>query len=290
MRSGQSRTRQQYLGDLGEAEVYAEFLHLGASINYLTQSDSGWDLHLHLPSDSIDVEDASDLRAWDLSGRVAHVQVKKQTSTKSPGLKVSAVHGWITGTRSGVPTFLFVVDGQGNFRYATPKALADWIDLSSTPAEGESSTTKLSMFDYSRTKFRQVLQVWSRFPNALLYSGVIDDLVHGNGVVQPAAAIDLIAEVALGWLNSAGISYTGLEGDWDRYAGEFYAAADFPDLQNGGDEYQKFRQELEERQDFHNEIGLPVATYSLLPDTEASRNDALRMLRLIFKTAATELA
>jgi hypothetical protein len=54
------RHRRQYLGDLGEAEVFKELLHIGVSINYLTQSDSGWDLHLRSASDGM----AGDLKAY----------------------------------------------------------------------------------------------------------------------------------------------------------------------------------------------------------------------------------
>lgn len=82
------RSWGNFQGDRGEIEALSELLKTGAAINTLTASDTGWDLHLHLPEHSmfIDTDPPSEVDnrylKWRLSGRTAHVQVKRDASGK----------------------------------------------------------------------------------------------------------------------------------------------------------------------------------------------------------------
>jgi hypothetical protein len=285
-----NRQRQHYLGDLGEAEVYTELLHLGASINYLTQSDSGWDLHLHLPSEPIDVASSPPIKSWTLSGRVAHVQVKKKTSRAAPKLDLETARGWVTGTRSGVPTFLFIVDEEGNLEYATPKSLSEWIGQVSTRPERKMGTEKLQTYVYTRPKFGRVLHLWSRYPNALLALSKLDSALHARGDTDCADIFEIVADVAVGWLTFAGLTYPD-EGaqDWERAVRAFCGTVDELGLSEGRAREGALRRAIEQSQNYDNNPGLPVATYSLQPNAQNCLDDSLQMLNMAFKVISMDL-
>ncbi|WP_157070466.1 hypothetical protein [Brevibacterium epidermidis] len=78
----------------------------GCAVNSLTQMDYGLDLHLMLPK----WPPGAQLDHWEVGGRTAHVQVKSSRSSADPSVKLEDVESWLAQTRSGSPTFVFVVD------------------------------------------------------------------------------------------------------------------------------------------------------------------------------------
>lgn len=172
----QQRVIQQYSGALGEVQAVAELLHTGSAINGLTASDSGWDLHLHVPELPLDLKKRPrSVKSWELSGRTAHVQVKRTEDEKLPSLDPGVVRGWLTGTRAGTPTFVVVVhDPPGRapakLTYADPSSLSAWLrhveQRSPLPKRPRLREKELTKFEHAA--FAAELQLWARYPNALL--------------------------------------------------------------------------------------------------------------------------
>ncbi|TFV53911.1 hypothetical protein E4P41_20590 [Geodermatophilus sp. DF01-2] len=111
------RTSSHVSGDLAEVEVFGHLLRTGAAINSLTGSDTGWDLHLHVPDQIVDVDSS---KSWTMSGHSAHVQVKFRSKANSARVSIGTMKDWISGSRSGTPTFVFLLDDAGGLNYLTP--------------------------------------------------------------------------------------------------------------------------------------------------------------------------
>ncbi|MEE2571087.1 hypothetical protein V1638_17085 [Pseudarthrobacter sp. J64] len=112
----------QHNGAMGEAEALKDFLQMGASVNSLTSSDYGLDLHLQLP---LVPQKFGRLESeWALSGRTAHVQVKNMTKGGSPSVEDSSVEGWVSGSKVGSPTFVFVIKNNKEKTFYSPRDLA----------------------------------------------------------------------------------------------------------------------------------------------------------------------
>jgi hypothetical protein len=69
-----SRTKSNVSGDLGELRLISDFVRMRAAVNSLSQSDYGWDAHVHTPDDVLDMGNLP--KSWKMSGLSAHVQVK----------------------------------------------------------------------------------------------------------------------------------------------------------------------------------------------------------------------
>lgn len=220
------RDTSNFIGDLGEAKALTQLLRTGASINALSHSDSGWDLHLHLPTTPQFVSDTDEKRTWALSGRTAHVQVKKQTSASKPKIGIGTARGWLAGTKSGVPTFLVVAKNGGLF-YATPAAISDWLFYRRDRSdERECATGGLRGSDPEKTALRlhpldpasigRVLHVWSRYPNVMLELEGLDAARNDQLTVPLETAAEWIAEVAVGYLSATNGPIGEVESWWLR--------------------------------------------------------------------------
>lgn len=222
-----ARMWSAYQGDRGEIEIVRDLLDTGAAINTLTASDTGWDLHLHMPAQPMYVneEPPKELNrrtlAWRLAGRTAHVQVKR-TSTAGVRLKVGTVRGWITGTEAGTPTFLIVLrDSQGNDEptkfLATPGVLKVWLDsVSDKTDEEEVDFAQGRLFPFSARTFARDVAIWGHYQELLLEHPVVDKVLHG-GTVQQLGAHQFVEQVLLACLSHEG-STADEGGRW--WAGE----------------------------------------------------------------------
>lgn len=191
-----------------------ELLDCGAAINALTASDSGWDLHLHLPERPmhINAEPAGHLNrtklSWRLAGRTAHVQVKR-TTRSSVTLKVGTVRGWLTGTRAGTPTFLVMVrdkpDGTTSRLMATPAALQHWLDSNEHRGEATEHTLgSRAMMRFDAKTFGWSAHMWCLYPEVLLTHPVVERAAHRRQF-SDAEVVSFTAELIAGCLGHDGI-------------------------------------------------------------------------------------
>jgi hypothetical protein len=81
---------------------------MGAAVNSRSQSDYGWDAHVHTPEDVLDMGNLP--KSWKMSGLSAHVQVKNAQSGSAASVKVGSLRAWIAGSKIGTPTFYFFID------------------------------------------------------------------------------------------------------------------------------------------------------------------------------------
>ncbi|WP_412872438.1 hypothetical protein [Curtobacterium flaccumfaciens] len=188
-------------------------LEHGLAINMLTASDTGWDLHCHVPEGLFLRSSTAGHASWSLSGRTTHVQVK---SAPTDRLSVGTVRGWVSGTASGVPTFLF---GRlnGNAVFSSPADLAHWLHSGQTPGDDAAKhkytfrgketrlQTPLATHPYSVERFPSVLQLWVRYPQlALHFPAATAWMNHEAGagdlynVVMPELANAIWADAGFG--------------------------------------------------------------------------------------------
>lgn len=197
------RTGSNVTGDLNEFRVAQLLLEHGVAINALTASDTGWDLHCHVPDDLIRQASTSSLSSWNLSGRTAHVQVK---SAPTDSLNVGTARGWYTGTMSGVPTFMFCTLNNHSV-FSAPDDLEVWLDIATRHApdtgkhrytlRGRSTAkqTRLGTHSYSEERFPSVLQLWVHYPQiAMSFNGMTAWMNHDSDAKDPRP--NLIADLA----------------------------------------------------------------------------------------------
>ena len=105
----------QLRGALGELQTLESLLGFGMSVNSLTGSDFGFDLHAQLPDtqEFAEASPAPDLShdadfSWPMSARTVHIQVKTLNAGAKLQLPVSTIRAWIAGSRVGTPTFLVI--------------------------------------------------------------------------------------------------------------------------------------------------------------------------------------
>ncbi|GAA0573524.1 hypothetical protein GCM10010172_67730 [Paractinoplanes ferrugineus] len=282
------RNTQNYLGDLGEAEAYIELLRIGAGINSLTQSDSGWDLHLHLPAKPM-ILTSTGSASWELGGRAAHVQVKKQTSRSAPKLGIGTARGWITGTVAGTPSFLFIVDGKKNIQYATPCGISDWLEgRHSMPNENRRAIAGMKLNAFEASRFSRISHLWSAYPNVLLGLSGLDRALHGCLHPDWTDVSGWISEIALGWFNVASIGNDDTGYWWSKGSDFFDTAARAMRLDEPGLEevYQSLeemtQQALAPRWSTGWDLGLPVGVYTKKADPDSCRTDAVNMIEEVF--------
>jgi len=204
------RKRTAYLGDVGEVKVLLELLDLGAAVHLITGSDYGWDLHVQVPLIPTNASDLGDADGWSMSGRAAHVQVKKKSSSKSPSVDPGTIRGWISGSEVGVPTFAFIVLPEANF-YLSPRDLktivANWESGNvkkkrEGKAEVKSVTLSLSKArEYNSEEFSWLLHLWTKYPG-IMYRSSIEDWakLDRDGLYQEA--YQFTCEVVLAWMKS----------------------------------------------------------------------------------------
>lgn len=208
------RSSNQARGDLGELEVSMRLIEAGVSINTLTQSDTGWDLHLHVPEEPVDALHGA--ASWAMSGRVAYAQVKRRSSDTWPRVRVGTARGWITSTRAGVPSFLFMVDARNRTAttsFATAADLEKWLgEFGSAVGDEQDASTRAIVwhrFDAGEPEglaFGRLLHLWTRFPNVMLELDpvVADEILLGRPITTDQA-VDLLAPLASTCLNAHGV-------------------------------------------------------------------------------------
>ncbi|CAM4034724.1 hypothetical protein TSST111916_19070 [Tsukamurella strandjordii] len=197
------RTGSNVVGDLRELEVTGLLLEHGLAINALTSSDTGWDLHCHVPDDLIYNASLAGTQSWTLSGHTAHIQVKAANRDK---LRLGTVQGWITGTASGVPTFMFGTL-RGNPVFCAPVDLQAWLRRARIYVSDDEKhaytymgretvrQAPITIHPYKKARFPSVLRLWTHRPTvALAVEGLTawvnhetDDLVGIESVVEDLA-------------------------------------------------------------------------------------------------------
>jgi hypothetical protein len=236
------RTGGNVNGDLYELRVTQLLIEHGLAINSLTGSDTGWDLHCHVPDGLYRRASEAGRASWLLSGRSAHVQVK---SAPRGRLRLGTVRGWTTGAASGVPTFFF-----SRLRdkpvFSSPADLAEWLSHASNNADDDDDhrytlrgtatalQKPLTTHFYSEARFPSVLQLWVRFPQlALGFSGAtawMNHERHASNLLEalvPELANALWADERLGRHTE---SY-----QLARSLGALYGAAGFEDAEERAD-------------------------------------------------------
>lgn len=186
------RNRANITGDKNEFEVGLLLLEHGYAINALTAADTGWDLHCHVTDQLIvDASKAPGTSSWSLSGQTLHVQVKGVTSGD---LRVGTVRGWLSGTASGTPTFMFWRQ-RGKPIFSTPENLAEWFE--SVPDGTDdgvdrgfslqgSKRTLLSRHVYDALRFPSIVQLWTRVPYlAMEFPGLTSWMNHEAEAKDP---------------------------------------------------------------------------------------------------------
>lgn len=213
-----TRTLIKHNGDIGEAEVLKNFLLMGATVNSLTGSDYGLDLHVQLP---LRPQKYGQLeKSWFLSGRVAHAQVKNMTSGQDPSVSVGRIRGWIAGAEVGTPTFVVILKKDRTL-FASPRdlkvILAAWEDshavelardaLRETGEEAESQAPKSVMLSEKKIQsfrpqtFPWLLHLWTSYPGVMMRSDV-QKWPDADPTDLPKLGTQFITEVLLAWMKS----------------------------------------------------------------------------------------
>ncbi|PYC74901.1 hypothetical protein C7C45_03135 [Micromonospora arborensis] len=150
-------------------------------------------------------------------------------------------------------------------------------------------TSRLRTYSYARPKFGRVLHLWSHYPNALLGLSKLDSALHAEGDTDSTDILEIVADVAVGWLAFAGLTYAdeGAQG-WERAIRTFTGTVDELGLSEGWARRELLRSAVERRQNYDNDPGLSVATYSLQSDAQNCLDDALQMLRMAFRVIGTD--
>jgi hypothetical protein len=296
------QSKQQYLGHVGETEVLRQLLDIGASINSLSASDFGWDLHVHLPekamvigdltekSDGLEKVALADLTTWEMSGYTANIQVKKQTSDWIPEVSVGTLRGWLTGSRVGVPTFVVIVKGE-RLTYLSPHALLGLQHEAAQQYLDDEDKIELSDgVEVSKSQLSLLLYIWTRHPQIMLAGGFDDILAfpthERKGRAQEQAAA-LASNLALAWLkdhDQSGIdNQETLIRTCEQFGSLAYSQLN-PDVENHSQESLDFS--LEVGQDIVDQRGVDTGysdneygkIYTRSADPTASGNDAAKII------------
>lgn len=125
---GKRRRKAGLNGHIAESYVQFKLCQVGCSVNSLTVSDYGIDLHIQLPE--IDNWEKGPQWSQDdcsMAPLFAHIQVKYRALGRAP-VKRFELAEWVDCSKSGVPTYLFIVkDGNDSLdlRYFDPVCLAE---------------------------------------------------------------------------------------------------------------------------------------------------------------------
>lgn len=213
------RLRSKHDGDIGEAEVLKDFLLMGAAVNSLTGSDYGLDLHIQVPLRPLVYQQLA--TKWELSGRVAHAQIKNMTSGQDPSTSVGRVRGWIAGAMSGTPTFVVILKGNRRL-FLSPlqikAALRDWEkahagdmakDASMKTAATDSFAPKTvtlkeeSAHEFQPEAFPWLLHLWTSYPGVMMNSQLaVQDWLFTDPNELDEHGTQFIAQVLLAWMKS----------------------------------------------------------------------------------------
>lgn len=207
-----TRLKTSYSGDVGELEIFRQFLDMGASVNVLTGSDFGWDLHVQAPLERVRIDEIGPEGGWPMSGRVAHVQVKNMTSGQDPKVKGTTVRGWVTGSIIGTPTFV-VVKFPDETVYVSPTGLqsllSNWDQKNATRlSAGKKAYKKLTLarqhsHPFNQELFSWMLQLWTRHPGVLITKSFdVDSWPYMHAEDLKFCAYSTVGLVYLAWMKS----------------------------------------------------------------------------------------
>lgn len=276
------RTRAQFSGDLAEVQVFAHLLQTGAAINSLTGSDTGWDLHLHIPDTIVDVGSS---KAWTLSGHTAHIQVKFRSKPHSIRVSIDTVKGWVSASRQGTPTFVFLLDEEERLHYITPCDLNALLNSRPNAPDGtQIDLRSVTRHLYQLDHFKRVLHFWRTYPQVAL-AGLHDSPLADGTRATCDDAILLVGDVFLGWLQR----YAHMELDnrdastWSRYTDSFTQPYLGSHRYSAADEHH-FASEVEQFIVFNERSrdGLDPARYTSAQDPDSVRRDANSLLDFYF--------
>lgn len=238
------RSASNVIGDLGELKITELLLEHGFAVNSLTSSDTGWDLHCHLPVDLIMNASSGGKATWDMSGQTAHIQVK----AGRPGvLRVGTVRGWVMGSKVGAPTFLFGMF-HDNPVFSAPHALEDWLleAEAHTPDDkdhgysyqgvGTIKSTPLARENYRPERFPSVALMWSYYP--AVAASMPDLTPWMNGSSKESSPLErMVQELACGlWADRGYSRYTDTR-DLLPPLVELYEAAGFNDPHDRAEQF-----------------------------------------------------
>lgn len=189
----------------------------GFAVNALTATDTGWDLHCHIPEELILSASTAGRKSWRLSGKTAHIQVK---SAATDSLAIGTVRGWLTGTASGVPTLMFG-HHRGRRVFSTPDDLEVWLTSADRRINSEhgkhkytyagrdtEKQTPLSFHPYIEERFPSVVHLWTDYPQiALDFPDLTAWMNHEDRAPDPR--VDLVENLALAvWADAGHGRYT----------------------------------------------------------------------------------
>ncbi|WP_323958890.1 hypothetical protein GC088_10050 [Arthrobacter sp. JZ12] len=204
------RKKTAYIGDVGEVEVLRALLDTGSAVNLITGADYGWDIHVQVPRTPTSPSDYRGEAAWGMSGRSAHIQVKSKTGNLSPSVDPGTVRGWITGSKTGAPTFVVLVV-PGKKLYFSPKdlqlLLTRWEEKNEKKrADGKKEVESLTLPLSSARLFASeqlswLLHLWSKYPGIMM-SSTLEDWPSLTRQALSFEISNFIHQVVLAWLKS----------------------------------------------------------------------------------------
>lgn len=169
-----TRTANQYRGDLGELAMTEMLLGFGMSVNSLTASDFGLDLHAFLPAGApfaeADIE--ADSPPWEMTAVAAHFQVKNTTADAGvPSVKVSTLKNWVTASKN-TPVFVLIAhiadsnSSRETYSYITPTGLKELLKTGKPGAKTRSVTYEDKRWGHSwhRRAFFARVHLWAVAP------------------------------------------------------------------------------------------------------------------------------
>lgn len=169
-----TRTANQYRGDLGELAMTEMLLGFGMSVNSLTASDFGLDLHALLPAGApfAEAEIEADSPPWEMTAVAAHFQVKNTTAyAGDPTVKVSTLKEWVDASRY-TPVFVLIAhiadstSSRETYSYITPTGLKELLETGKPGAKTRSLTYEDKRWGHSwhRRSFFARVHLWAVAP------------------------------------------------------------------------------------------------------------------------------
>ncbi|MFE4456829.1 hypothetical protein ACFROC_05655 [Nocardia tengchongensis] len=218
------------------------FLDIGASVNSLTQSDHGLDLHVQLPEIPMVLAGHTATvpapPAWELSWRSLHVQIKY--TKKPPSLGPRLASGWASAVRAGgTPTFLVWLvpastaphnGGSVRARIVLPQQWHRWgagqeaTTPTKVPDTMFSAPVDLDDLDGLR-RLAHVADLWTRYP-VLLSTGGFDPTASmlAGTLPDPNSLEAFSIDVATAAIIAADMRYEPID-RWQRIVTECVSTA-----------------------------------------------------------------
>lgn len=168
------RTANQHRGLLGELAISELLSGFGLSVNSLTDSDFGLDLHGIMPEEAPFVFDEVQPNSppWQMSSNAVHLQIKNTLpGTPVPVVKVDTLKSWIDGSQR-TPVFVVIshiADSQSPrepYAYITPTGLKALLATSQPRAKTRSLTyeNRAVSHSWNRRGFYARLHLWTVAP------------------------------------------------------------------------------------------------------------------------------